>query len=184
MMEVRKEVMSRTRGIEISPFVSHLRNTEKKEAPMFIQQSELFQSLPQPILDEIAGVGVERECRKGEFALRAGQPAQCLYILKEGRARVIIGEKGQIDFMACDPGDIFGWPSLVDRPVYTASVECLEDCKLIRIEKDRLNAILAKDPASGATFYKRLAGIIGQRLINAYNMVLAAHTEQGPPSYG
>jgi CRP-like cAMP-binding protein len=151
---------------------------------MFIQQSDLFKGLGQSVIDEIAGIGLEERCQKGDFPLRAGEPAGFLFILKEGRARVTIGDRGHIDFMACDPGDIFGWPSLVDRTVYTASVECLEDCTLVRIGKDKLNAILAKDPASASIFFKRLAGIIGQRLINAYNMVLAAHKEQGPPSYG
>ncbi len=151
---------------------------------MYIQQNELFRGLEKSIIDEIGRIGVETRCRKGEFALKAGQPADFLFILQEGRARVIIGEKGHIDFVACDPGDIFGWPSLVDRPVYTASVECLEDCKLIKIPKDRLAAILAKDPSSAAVFFKRLAGIIGQRLINSYNVILSAYQAQGPPSYG
>ncbi len=151
---------------------------------MYIQQSELFRGLEPSVVDEIGKIGVEIRCRKGEFALKAGDPADFLYVLQEGRARVIIGEKGHIDFMACDPGDIFGWPSLVDRPAYTASVECLEECKLIRIPKDRLNDILARNPSSAAIFFRRLAGIIGQRLINSYNVILAAYKEQGPPSYG
>lgn len=151
---------------------------------MYIQQSELFRGLEQSVVDEIGKIGGETRCRKGEFALKAGDPADFLYILQEGRARVTIGEKGHIDFMACDPGDIFGWPSLVDRPTYTASVECLEECKLIKIPRDRLNDILARNPSSAAIFFKRLASIIGQRLINSYNVILAAYQAQGPPSYG
>lgn len=151
---------------------------------MFLQEVELFKGLAQAVLGEIAAVSEELALSKGNLALRAGQPADYLYVLAEGRARVTIGEKAHIHFLSCDPGDIFGWPSLVDRPVYTASVECLEDCKFLRIPKDRLAEVLAKDPSSQALFYKRLAGVIGQRLISAYDTVLAAYREQGPPSYG
>lgn len=151
---------------------------------MFLQEVELFKGLPQAVLGEIAAACQEIGLSKGEFALRAGQPAEFLYVLQQGRARVTIGEKAHIHFLSCDPGDIFGWPSLVDRPVYTASVECLEDCKFLRIPKERLVEILAKDPSNQAAFYKRLAAIIGQRLISAYETVLAAYREQGPPSYG
>ncbi|MEJ5375415.1 MAG: cyclic nucleotide-binding domain-containing protein [bacterium] len=151
---------------------------------MFLQRVELFKDLPQAVLGEISSASEEIAVSRGDFPLRAGQPAQYLYVLAEGRARVTIGEKAHIHFLSCDPGDIFGWPSLVDRPTYTASVECLEDCKFLRIPRERLAQILAKDPSSQATFYKRLAGIIGQRLISAYETVLAAYREQGPPSYG
>jgi CRP/FNR family cyclic AMP-dependent transcriptional regulator len=151
---------------------------------MFVQQVDLFKDLPQAILGEIAAIGEEIARPKGEFLFRAGEPADFLYVLQEGRARVTIGEKGHIHFLACDPGDIFGWPSLVDRPVYTASVECLENCKFLRIPKEKLGQILAGDTASQAFFYKRLCGIIGQRLISAYDAVLSAYREQGPPSYG
>lgn len=151
---------------------------------MFLQEVELFKGLPQAVLGEIAAASEEFGLAKGEFALRAGQPADFLYVLKQGRARVTIGEKAHIHFLSCDPGDIFGWPSLVDRPVYTASVECLEDCRFLRVPKAELSRILARDPSSQAAFYKRLAAIIGQRLIAAYETVLAAYKEQGPPSYG
>lgn len=151
---------------------------------MFLQEVELFKGLPQAVLGEIAAVCEEFRLRKGEFALKAGQPADFFYILAEGRARVTIGERAHIHFVSCDPGDIFGWPSLVDRPVYTASVECLEDCKFLRIPKEKLSQILAGNPSSQADFYKRLAATIGHRLVAAYDTVLAAYREQGPPSYG
>lgn len=151
---------------------------------MFVQQVELFKDLPPEILEEVNAIGEEVVRAKGEFLFRAGEPAQFLYVLKEGRARVTIGEKGQIHFLACDVGDIFGWPSLVDRPSYTASVECLEDCKFLRIQKDKLGGILQSDLAAQAVFFKRLAATIGQRLISAYETVLSAYKEQGPPSYG
>jgi len=151
---------------------------------MFLQEVELFKGLPQAVLQQIAAACEEVGKAKGEFALMAGQPAEFLYVLEQGRARVTIGEKAHIHFLSCDPGDIFGWPSLVDRPVYTASVECLEDCKFLRISKEKLAEILARDSSSQAAFFKRLAGIIGQRLISAYDAVLSAYREQGPPSYG
>lgn len=151
---------------------------------MFLGEVDLFKDMPQAVLEELSSISEEISIGRGEFALKAGQPAQYLYILKEGRARVVIGEKAYIHFLSCDPGDIFGWPSLVDRPIYTASVECLEDCKFIRIPKQRLSEILDRYPGSQASFYKKLAGVIGQRLISAYDTVLAAYKEQGPPSYG
>ena len=81
-------------------------------------------------------------------------------------------------------GEAFGWSSLVDRDTYTASAECLEPTRLIKIDKESLETIFRKDPMSGLIFYKRLAGIIGQRLVHSYNTILAEYKEEGQPSYG
>jgi hypothetical protein len=57
-------------------------------------------------------------------------------------------------------------------------------CTLAKIEKEKLLALLEKDPASGLLFYKRLAFAIGQRLVNTYNMLLAGQEDSKVPSYG
>lgn len=82
------------------------------------------------------------------------------------------------------PGEVFGWSSLVDRRKYTASAECLEACRLLKIHREALLRIFEKYPASGMLFYRRLAGLIGERLMATYRTLLASYQPEGPPSYG
>jgi CRP-like cAMP-binding protein len=98
--------------------------------------------------------------------------------------RIIVGSAGHTITMASNPGESFGWSCLVGFDSYTATAECLMPCTLVKIEKEKLSALLEKDPASGLLFYKRLAFAIGQRLVNTYNMLLAGQAESRVPSYG
>jgi CRP-like cAMP-binding protein len=151
---------------------------------LVIQESDLFQGLSQHIISKIADNMTEESCDEGGFIIKEGDPADYLFILHEGKVRLSVGERGQITHMIADPGEIFGWSSIVDRGTYTASAECLEFTKLMRIHKDKLTKIFTDDPTSGLIFYKRLAGVIGDRLSNSYKTLLSMHRRQEPASYG
>lgn len=151
---------------------------------MFIQEAELFKGLRQEIIHEIADNIIEESYEEGQFVIREGDPADYFYVLEEGKIRLSVGERAQITYMVSNSGEAFGWSSLVDRDTYTASAECIVPSKLIKIEKEKLDKVFRKDPASGLIFFKRLAGIVGQRLENSYNRLLAAYKAEGPPSYG
>ena len=151
---------------------------------MFIQEADLFRGINRRIVDEIARVSVEEDYKEGDFIIREGQPAGNFLILEEGKVRLSVGTKSIINTMLSNPGEAFGWSSLVDRDTYTASAECLEPCRIIKIEKEKLLEVLEKNPASGLLFFRRLSGIIGSRLVKVHHTLLAEYTVESAPSYG
>jgi len=151
---------------------------------MFIKEIDLFEGMSQGFIDEIAKIMVEESYSEGSFLFKEGDPANDFYVLEEGSVRLTIGEEGHITYIISSPGDSFGWSSLVDRPTYTANAECRKAVKVIKIEKAKLNRIFEKHRFSGLMFYKRLARIIGERLVNTYNSLLSAYRGEGGPSYG
>ena len=151
---------------------------------MIIEESELFKGLGPEIINELAESMIEEFYGKGSFVFKQRYLAEHFYILQEGKIRLSVGEKGRITHLVSNPGQAFGWSSLVGRDTYTASAECLAPCKVIKIEKERLNKVFENDPASGLLFFKRLAGIIGERLVNSYLAILSAYEGEGPPSNG
>jgi CRP-like cAMP-binding protein len=151
---------------------------------MFIKETDLFEGMSQGFIDEIAKMMVEESYGEGSFLFKERDPANDFYVLEEGSIRLAIGEEGHITYTLNTPGDSFGWSSLVDRDVYTTSAQCTQATKVIKIEKGKLQRIFEKHHFSGLMFYKRLARIIGDRLINNYNSLLSAYRGEGPPSYG
>jgi CRP-like cAMP-binding protein len=151
---------------------------------MFIKEIDLFEGFSERFIDEIAKIMVEESYGEGSFLFKEGDPANDFYVLEEGSIRLAIGEEGHITYTSNAPGDSFGWSSLVDRDVYTTSAQCAQPTKVIKIEKGKLQKIFDKDRFSGLMFYKRLARIIGDRLINNYNSLLSVYRGEGPPSYG
>ena len=151
---------------------------------MIIQESELFRGLSPEMIGEIADVMIEEFYGKGSFIFKDSHLAEHFYILEEGEVRLSVGEKGRISHLISNPGETFGWSSLVGRRTYTASAECVAPSRVIKLEKERLDRLFEDRPESGLVFFKRLAGIIGERLVNSYSAILSAYKEEIPPSYG
>lgn len=146
---------------------------------MIIQKADLFRDLSPETMNEIAMIMVEESHEKGALLFKAGDPATSFYLIAEGMVRLSIGTGGEIDYTANHPGEAFGWTGMVDRPAYVATAECVTPCKLARIDKESLNKLLEKDPASGMIFFKRLAGAVVQRLIDNYGTFLSEGSLKG-----
>lgn len=145
---------------------------------MFIEEANLFRGLRHELVEEVGRCLIEESHPAGAFIFKYGEPADHLYILVEGRVRLSIGDLGHIALVVGNPGDAFGWSSLVERENYTASAECIAPTRVTKIGNRRLAAIFERDPASGLQFYKRLATLIAQRLTDTYRLIPAAHGEK------
>lgn len=151
---------------------------------MYLDNAYLFQGMREETRKKILETATEESHAQGDFLFHQGDPARYLYILKEGRVRVSIGPQELLAQVASDPGDVIGWPSLMEEKSYTASAECLVPVRVLKIANSHLDEILQQDPASGMIFYKRLAAMIGRRLVKCYKATLSVHGEREPRSYG
>jgi CRP-like cAMP-binding protein len=112
--------------------------------------------------------------QNGEFLFREGDPASHFYILIKGRVKLTTGETGQMVHTVDRAGEAFGWSSLIDRDVYSASGECKQDTLLHKLDAKTLLKLVEEDPVNGLIFIKRLAGLIGKRLIWSYKMITSS----------
>ena len=151
---------------------------------MFIQEADLFKETSQVFMNELSKLMIKESFGAGTFLLQEGEQTTNFYVLEEGRVRLSIGERGHIVYTVSNPGGAFGWSSLVGLEAYTATAECVVDSRLIKIDKDDLIKLFNKYPADGMLFYRHLAGLVGQRLVNSYGSILTTQKEEVEPSYG
>jgi CRP-like cAMP-binding protein len=151
---------------------------------MFIQKAELFANFDEKAMNEISKIMVQKSLPKDTVLYTENDRAERFYILWEGRVRLAIGKGAKIDYTVSGQGEAFGWSSLVGREVYTATAVCVEPTALFIIEKEALNKIFEKYPASGMIFYRRLTGAVVQRLVATYSAFLAEGNLTGVTSYG
>ena len=142
---------------------------------MFIQKSALFGEMDLEVLRQINEVMSEESWAKGTVLFERGESANDLYILKEGSVDLTIGDDGQVTYVVNVQGEAFGWSSLVNHHVYTASAVCSSPTDLIRIQSESLLKIFERNPSSGLIFYRRLAEIISKRVATSYNLLLRSH---------
>lgn len=70
--------------------------------------------------------------------------------------------------MVRQPGEIIGWSGLIGRDAYSASGKCTEETNLLKFNRDRFLEILKKYPQNEALLYRRLAEMLGNRLLELY----------------
>ena len=151
---------------------------------MFIQQTDLFRGMDKDFVKKTYDLTVKQALEDGEVLFREGDEARHFYILLKGRVRLGTRDTGQVVHTVSRPGEAFGWSSLVGRDVYSASAECAEATKLLKIDRDDFQEILKKDPINGLSFFRRLAGALGERLISSYGSLGLGRTTEEHRTYG
>jgi CRP-like cAMP-binding protein len=151
---------------------------------MILKETELFEGVDFEVMNEIAGICSEESHSRDTVLFEKDEQAKCLYILLEGTVYLVIKNGGSITYNLSEPGDVFGWSSMLENGKYTASGICATDLKVVKIEKDKLNRIFQNRPEVGFKVLQRLAGVISRRLSNAYRDLLSARKTDTTPSYG
>ena len=151
---------------------------------MYLKQKDIFWEMSKDFVKEIMDIAVTETHKEGEWLFREGDPASAFYILLKGRAKLSLGETGHIIYIVSNAGEAFGWSSLIGRKRYSASAECMAESKLLKWDKEKLQPVLEKDPANSLLFYKRLAELLGNRLLQSYTIISSVSPAETYTSYG
>lgn len=140
---------------------------------MFINKFDLFGGISSKVMKVIIDFCVEEVYEKGTTIFNQGEEAENLYILREGTLNLMVRNGGSLVFSLSEPGEVFGWSSLFESGRYTASGICDTDLKVVKIGRKELSTILKHNPEDGFIVMRRLAGVIANRLKNAYRDILS-----------
>jgi len=151
---------------------------------MALEKAFLLQGIGDKARAEIARIAVEEVHHPGAFLFNAGDPADYLYILQEGRVRLSVRGTGDIAQIVSEPGDALGWSSMVENDNYTASAECLLSVRVLKLDRNRLMRVFEADPAAGMLFFRRLVQLVARRLVASYGATLSVHGQRDPRSWG
>lgn len=151
---------------------------------MILGEIDLFKDINFEVMNEIAGVCSEENYKKDTVLFQKDEDANFLFILLEGTLQLVIKNGGSIIFSLKEPGEVFGWSSLVESGRYTSSGICATDLRAVKIERKDLERIFQKHPDAGIKILRRLAGVISKRLSNSYRDLLSARSKDDTPSYG
>src|SRR5215469_2682590 len=110
----------------------------RKEAP--ISASDV-----RAMLSQAGRPGAVRRFTKGQSIFQAGEPAQALFFIQEGKVTIsAVSEQGKeaILILAGD-GDFIGEDALIpNHTSYVTTATAITDCLLVTIEADQLRRLL------------------------------------------
>ena len=151
---------------------------------MYLKQKDIFWAMNKEFVKEVMDIAVTESHQQGEWLFHGGDPANAFYILLKGRVKLILGETGHVVYIVSNAGEAFGWSSLIDRVSFSASAECMTPTKLLKIDKDKLKNILEKDTANSFILFKRLAEILGNRLLQSYTIISSTSPNELSLAFG
>ncbi|MFI5209311.1 MAG: cyclic nucleotide-binding domain-containing protein, partial [Gemmatimonadales bacterium] len=115
---------------------------ESREAAL--QNLAVLEFLPADVRELVTASFVPASFTFGQEIVREGEPADALYVLVSGRARVLKkGEGGdELSLGALRPGDTFGEAGLLERAVHPATVRASSDIEVLRLDRSVFDALL------------------------------------------
>ncbi|MBL8063536.1 MAG: cyclic nucleotide-binding domain-containing protein [Anaerolineales bacterium] len=145
-------------------------------SPAALSQFNLFNGLPESLLNEIAAMSSEVSFKKGEFVFHEGETADKLHFLLNGSVALRVNLTSRPDSVTVSfislPYQIFGWSGMVAPHHYTSSAVCDEDSNLLIILSAPFMKLLAQHPEHGFNVMVRIAEVISDRLRNSRQALL------------
>ncbi len=144
---------------------------------MYIKQSDLLWGLDKHFIKEFIESAMKKTHPEGYKLFNAGDPADFFYILMKGCIRLSVGEQNKTTYLVEHGGEAFGWSGLVGMPRYSASAECVKESMMMIFAKEFVQNVTDADPVNGMRFYRRLARMLGNRLIHSYHLDIEGVTD-------
>jgi CRP/FNR family transcriptional regulator, cyclic AMP receptor protein len=136
---------------------------------MYLKQKELLWELDHDFIKHLMDITTKESHEKGAYIFHQGDSADHFYILIKGCVKLKNEKIDRTVYVVRHSGEIFGWSSIVGRGVYSVSAECLEPTMLNKIGKGNLLKLVNQNKENGMIFYKKVAEMLGNRLIHLYS---------------
>ena len=135
---------------------------------MYLKMSDFFMGMGRDFTMEVLDISQKLSQKEKDVLFQKGDPATHFFVLLKGRVKLSLGDTGPVVYMVRQPGEIIGWSSLIGREDYSARGECMQATNLLKFDRDDFLKILKKYPQNEALLYKRLAEMLGKRLLELY----------------
>jgi hypothetical protein len=111
------------------------------ERVMILKGADLLKDVGPRRLLLLAEVAREIEISRGETIYQEEDPADALYMVVEGRVRIVTGDRTS----EVGPGEAFGTWALVDDSARGHRAECIEDGRTLALHRDEFYDVAASD---------------------------------------
>jgi signal transduction histidine kinase/CRP-like cAMP-binding protein len=136
-----------------------------------LRKVSIFEGLTDTQLERIAEICSEETHPAGSLILEEGEPAERLYILREGRVSLEMGVRmwperrvRQLRVEVLNAGQPFGLSTLTNSDVWTMSARAVDRCRSIALGVQHLRRLMDSDPAMGYEINAGLTNVLAERL--------------------
>lgn len=93
----------------------------------------------------------------GEVIIRQGDIGNCMYVIQEGKAEVIVEREGHtVQLAVLNQGDFLGEMALFDREVRSATARSIGTSRVLTVSKKNLLRRIQQDPTLALSLIETL----------------------------
>lgn len=131
-----------------------------------LENVELLRNFSATEAEELMAVCDEAIYRAGDTILETGQQHRALYILLEGTVEVDLDvpKLGQRVVVQLSPPSVFGESSFYHANPHSATVRCLTETRVIRLDRSQYDSLVAKNSLAAYKLGANAAAILATRL--------------------
>ncbi|MBN2149222.1 MAG: Crp/Fnr family transcriptional regulator [Anaerolineales bacterium] len=153
---------------------------EKFDIESSLRQVGVFNNASDDDIRTIAQLGIPRSIEPGSYFFFEGDPANYLYILLSGRAKLcqITTEGQQVNLRTLSPNQLFGAIGAIDaQATYPACAQALEDSTALAIESAAFRKLLEQRPHLSFGMMRLMTGYI-REMQSRFSELATARVEQ------
>lgn len=126
----------------------------------------LFAGASEDDLDRVAAWTEEARFTAGDVLLRAGEPADRLYVLVEGRVALSVHAPGRGDLVVetLGPGDVVGVSWALPYERWDLDARALTDVATLAVDAAPLRSVMDAEDPLGRVVRLGITGLLGERL--------------------
>jgi CRP/FNR family transcriptional regulator, cyclic AMP receptor protein len=138
----------------------------------FLHQITLFQDLDEKQSTLLLGVVKEVKFVAGETIIREGQAGSNLFVMCEGRIKIVREFDNQLFQLAeLGPYDFFGEMALIDDFPASATVQAISDVVVLQLSRADFKALLSASTEISAVLWESLARNLNTKIRKTDDLV-------------
>jgi CRP/FNR family cyclic AMP-dependent transcriptional regulator len=143
-----------------------------EQAATLLSTTAVFGGLTADQLLQVARSMRSRTYRKGQYVFNQGDPGDHLFVLAEGRAKLVFtSEEGEELVLATlGPPEVFGELALIDESLRSAAVQALEPTSVLTLDRASLIQLMASEPAVTDAVLRSIGQLVRRLIDHAGDM--------------
>jgi CRP-like cAMP-binding protein len=145
----------------------------EEDAAALLAETAIFGQLGDDTLRPLAAACNLRSFRKGQFVFQQGDPGDALYVVAEGRVKIVTSspEGDEMLLATLRPPDMFGELAIIDGAPRSASAETVEPTRLLVMGRRTFFDLVGEHPRLVRAVLEGLASMLRRNLERASDLV-------------
>jgi len=140
-----------------------------------LEAHEVFRFLRPEQIATVSGAAEPVSCGAGDTVYFKGTKARYLYVLLDGQIELRQPGRSGVSVVIdqLTAGAMFGSCVCMDLDSYSLTAQCVENCRLLRIESSVLKRLMDNDPRMGYALQTRFSKIYFRRYVDTMQKLQA-----------